>query len=60
MKSVFKIVNNLTVKKTSKRQDHVTGKEGQLTSIHTKTSGLRSVRDMAINFLLSYHFNLLC
>lgn len=37
MKSVFKIVNNLTVKKMSKRQDHVTGKEGQLTSIHTKT-----------------------
>lgn len=61
MKSVFKIVNNLTrKKKMSKRQDHGTGKERQLTSIHTKTSDLNSVRDKSINFLLSYHFNLLC
>lgn len=44
----------------SKRQDHFTGKERQLTSIHTKTSDLISVRDMAINFLLSYYLNLLC
>lgn len=44
----------------SKRQDHGTGKERQLTSIHTKTSDLSSVRDKPINFLLSYHFNLLC
>lgn len=44
----------------SKRQGHVTGKERQLTSIHTKTSDLSSVIDVAINFLLSYHFNLLC
>lgn len=60
MKSVFKIVNNLTRKKMSKRQDHGTGKEKQLTSIHTKTSDLSLIRDMPINFLLSYHFNLLC